>query len=131
MLPDDISLHDAGITAIERHGGDIVLHVEHVQVPRAGGTPLAPADDDMEMATGSVTIAGVRAILLNNEPVAAFNMASDSCDIIHLEWRGPGRAEAFIIWHVYGPLKAPIYNHYQFECDDLFWTQIGLMPPGP
>lgn len=130
MLPDDISLHDAGITAIERRGSDIVLHVEHVQVPRAGGTPLVPTDHDMEMATGTVTIAGVRAILLNNEPVAEFCMASDSCDIVHFERRGPGRVDAFIIWHVCGPLKAQIYNHYQFECDNLVWTQTGLMPPG-
>ena len=129
MLPEDISLHGAGITAVERNGRDIVLHVEHVQVPRADGTPLVPADDDMEMATGTVTIAGVRAILLNDEPVADFRMASDSCEIIHLEWRGPGRAEAFIIWHVHGPLKAQIYSHYQFECDDLRWTQTGLMLP--
>ena len=55
MLPDDISLHDAGISAIERRGRDILLHLDHVRVPRAGGTPLVPADD-CDMATGTVTV---------------------------------------------------------------------------
>ena len=131
MLPEDISLHDAGITAIARHGRDIVLHVEHVQVPRAGGTPLAPTDHDMEMAIGTVTIAGVRVILLNGEPVAEFSMAGDSCEIIRFDWKADGRVDVFIVWHRYGPLKAQVYNHYQFECDDLVWTQTGLMPPEP
>jgi hypothetical protein len=130
VLPDDISLHDAGITAIARKGGDVVVHVECVQVPRANGTPLSPAFDDMEMATGTVTIVGVRAILLNDEPVAEFSMAGDSCDIIRFDWKARGRADVFIVWHRYGPLKAQVYNHYQIECDDLVWTQTGLMPPG-
>jgi hypothetical protein len=127
MLPDDISLHDAGISVIERHGRDIVLHVDHVRVPRAGGTPLVPADD-CDMATGTVTIVGVRSVIVNDEPADGIVMAGDDCEILYLDWKGHGRVEAFIIWCRYNP-RSVDNVHYRIECDDLVWAQTGLMPP--
>jgi hypothetical protein len=123
VLPGGVSLHDAVITAVEHAGDDIILHVDGAQVPRANDAPRAAESRDFDLASGAVTIIGVRAVTVDGTGDNTVAMAADSGEILRFDWLGDGQAEAFIIWTQDGARKSTCL-HYKIDCAALTWDEI-------
>jgi len=118
VLPGGLSLHDAIITAVDHAGDDVILHVYGVQMPRADNARHTPGRQDFDLASGTVTIRGVRALAIDGEGDGAIAMATDNGEILRFDWLGGGQAKIFVMWTQDGAHQAT-YHFYKIACADV------------
>jgi hypothetical protein len=100
----NIEFHDAVVTAVARHGRDLVLTIDLVE----------------PSGRGRLVLRGVGAIRIDEAPADEVLCDGDDGEILRLD-RVDGGIELFILWMTYRS-RREISRFYQIACADAVWV---------